>query len=136
MGVDRRNRVLLGYRCGRLLRFSFSADQTATMETSLQFDNKNRTLGLYAKEHFVSDDNVVLTVQGRLDTATGGMEGKLALKKKFFPEAGNPWYTRADVGASYESNTDEILYGVAGKKCFELSKDGLLTLDTKAGLQM
>ena len=57
--VDRRNRVLLGYRCGRLLRFSFSADQTATMETSLQFDNKNRTLGLYAKEHFVSDDNVV-----------------------------------------------------------------------------
>ena len=24
----------------------------------------------------------VLTVQGRLDTATGGMEGKLALKKK------------------------------------------------------
>ena len=92
------------------------------------------------------ENKKVLTVQGRLDTATGGMEGKLALKKKvspgttlppllatmaffltcvlaafvifslslslslsqFFPEAGNPWYTRADVGASYESNTDEV----------------------------
>jgi hypothetical protein len=106
------------------------------METRLHFDNKSRGLTLHAKEHFVSDDNVVLTVQGKLDTSTGGLEGKVALRKKFFPEASNPWYTRADLGASYESTTDEILYGVDAKKCFELSPDGLLTLDTKAGLQM
>ena len=106
------------------------------METRLHFDNKSRGLTLHAKEHFVSDDNVVLTVQGKLDTSTGGLEGKVALRKKFFPEASNPWYTRADLGASYESTTDEILYGVDAKKCFELSPDGLLTLDTKGGLQM
>ena len=106
------------------------------METRLHFDNTSRGLTLHAKEHFVSDDNVVLTVQGKLDTSTGVVDGKVALKKKFFPEASNPWYTRADLGASYESTTDEILYGVDAKRCFELSPDGLLTLDTKAGLRM
>ena len=118
------------------LRVVRTCSGAAAMETRLQFDNRNRTLGLCAKEHFVSDDNVVLTVQGKLDTSTGELEGKIALKKKFFPEASNRWYSRADVGASYETATDEILYGVDAKRCFELSPDGLLTLDTKAGLQM
>ena len=106
------------------------------METRLHFDNKSRTLGIFAKEHFVSDDNVVLTVQGKLDTSSGQAEGKIALKKKFFPEATNRWYSRADIGAQYETTTDEVLYGVDARRCFELSPDGLLTLDTKAGLQM
>jgi len=93
-------------------------------------------LSLVAKERFVSDDSVVLTVQGRLNTKTGACEGKLALKKKFFPEATNKWYTRADLGASYQTKTDEIEYGVEAKKSFELTDDGLLKLDVNGGLHM
>ncbi len=79
----------------------------------------------------------MLTVQGRLDTSTGAVEGKLALRKKFFPEASRAkWFTRADLGASYDSNTDEILYGVQAKKSVDLTFDGLLTLEAKGGVQM
>ena len=106
------------------------------METQLTYDNRSRSLGLFAKERFVSDDNVVFTVEGNLDTATGACRGKLALKKQFFPEPTNQFYTRANLGASYQTKTDQILYGVDAKKSFELTQDGLLTLDVKAGLHM
>ena len=46
------------------------------METQLTYDNRSRSLGLFAKERFVSDDNVVFTVEGNLDTATGACRGQ------------------------------------------------------------
>jgi|Transcript_28300 hypothetical protein len=97
------------------------------METSLRFDSVNRKLFLHAKEKFVSDDNVMLTAQGSLDTRTGGVTGRVQLRKKFFPE----FLTRLDIGATYETAKDEVKYMLGGKKRFELSDDGLLSLDMK-----
>ena len=108
----------------------------ARMETRLEYDNKKRSLELHATEHFVSDDSVVLTVQGNLNTKTGACQGGLSLRKRFFPEATNRWYTRADLGASYETATDEIRYGAEAKKSFELTADGLLTFDVEGGVQI
>mmetsp|Transcript_39898 Transcript_39898/g.55462 ORF Transcript_39898/g.55462 Transcript_39898/m.55462 type:complete len:169 (-) Transcript_39898:170-676(-) len=102
------------------------------METSLRFDSTNKRLNLYAKENFVSDDNVVLTLSGSLCTHTGAVLGKVQLRKKFFPEI----LTRLDVGAAYETNVDEVKYVLAGKKSFELSDDGLLSLDLKGSYTM
>jgi hypothetical protein len=182
------------------------------METSLRFDSVHKRLHLFAKENFVSDDNVVLTLNGSLCTRTGSVLGKVhspllslapvkrgdataaygdpdthlshlhsldsecmvalaaarlvisvrvvrcsegwsqvekehpsdhltdriatrtcrcmqvQLRKKFFPE----WLTRVDLGAVYETNADEVKYVVGAKKSFELSDDGLLSLDVKA----
>lgn len=98
------------------------------METSLRFDSVQKRLHLFAKENFVSDDNVVLTLNGSLCTRTGSVLGKVQLRKKFFPE----WLTRVDLGAVYETNADEVKYLVGAKKSFELSDDGLLSLDVKA----
>ena len=53
---------------------------------------------------------------------------QVQLRKKFFPE----WLTRVDLGAVYETNADEVKYVVGAKKSFELSDDGLLSLDVKA----
>mmetsp|Transcript_38648 Transcript_38648/g.74098 ORF Transcript_38648/g.74098 Transcript_38648/m.74098 type:complete len:171 (-) Transcript_38648:62-574(-) len=97
------------------------------METSLRFDSLNKKLNLFAKEKFVSDDNVVLTLSGSLCTRTGAVLGKVQLRKKFFPE----WVTRLDIGALYETNADEVKYVVGGKKSLELSDDGLMSLDIK-----
>ena len=65
-----------------------------------------------------------------LDFNTAGLNAwpQVQLRKKFFPE----WLTRVDVGAVYETNADEVKYVVGGKKSFELSDDGLLSLDLKA----
>lgn len=97
------------------------------METSLRFDSGAKRLNIFAKENFVSDDNVVLTLSGSLCTRTAGVLGKVQLRKKFFPE----WITRVDLGAVYSTNADEVKYVVRGKKSFELSDDGLLSLDLK-----
>eukprot|EP00899_Mesostigma_viride_P015925 jgi/Mesvir1/24333/Mv11014-RA.1 len=99
------------------------------METSLRFDSTEKKLGVFAKENFVSDDNVVLTISGALSTNDGRVVGRAALRKKFFPEV----LTRVDVGAKYDTENEEVVYAVAAKKSFELSEDGLLSLDLKAG---
>jgi len=98
------------------------------MESSLRFDSAQRKLFLHAKEHFVSDDNVVLSVSGRLATDDGAFRGKAKLRRKFFPEIN----TRVDVGAKYESDIEQLSYGASARKTFELSSDGLLSLDLKA----
>jgi hypothetical protein len=41
-----------------------------------------------------------------------------------------------DMGLSYATTQDDVKYGVAGKKSFELTDDGLMTLDVKAGVSM
>jgi len=76
-----------------------------TMETSLRFDSTAKRLHIFAKENFVSDDNVVLTMSGSLCTRTGSWQNKVQLRKKFFPD----FITRVDLGAVYETNADEVL---------------------------
>eukprot|EP00854_Cymbomonas_tetramitiformis_P014066 gene14066-16628_t len=97
------------------------------METSLRFDSTQRKLHLYAKENFVSDDNVVLTVAGALCTTDGSVKGRVQLRKKFFPQT----LTRLDLGALYTTDADDIRYCMKAKKSVELSDDGLLSLDFK-----
>lgn len=63
----------------------------------------------------------------RIATGASGCV-QVQLRKKFFPE----WLTRVDLGAVYETNADEVKYVVGAKKSFELSDDGLLSLDIKA----
>ena len=97
------------------------------METSLRFDSAQRKLFLHAKENFVSDDNVVLTVSGKIATDDGRFSGKAKLRRKFFPEIN----TRVDMGAKYESDIEQLSYGASARKTFELSSDGLLSVDLK-----
>ena len=55
------------------------------------------------------------------------------MRKKFFPDA---FLSRVDMGLSYATTADDVTYGVAGKKSFELTDDGLTTLDVKGGVSM
>ena len=88
---------------------------------------------LFAKEKFSNDDNYVLTVSGSLDTKDGRVESRAYVRKKFFPEA---VLSRVDMGLSYATTADDVKYGIAGKKSFELTDDGLTTLDVKGGVTM
>ena len=72
-------------------------------------------------------------VSGSLDTKDGRVESKAYVRKKFFPEA---VLSRVDMGLSYATTQDDVKYGVAGKKSFELTDDGLMTLDIKGGVSM
>ena len=101
------------------------------METSLRFDSNGKSLRLFAKEKFSNDDNYVLTVSGSLDTKDGRVESRAYVRKKFFPEA---VLSRVDMGLSYATTADDVKYGIAGKKSFELTDDGLTTLDVKGGV--
>ena len=103
------------------------------METSLRFDSNGKSLRLFAKEKFSNDDNYVLTVSGSLDTKDGRVESRAYVRKKFFPEA---VLYRVDMGLSYATTADDVKYGIAGKKSFELTDDGLTTLDVKGGVTM
>ena len=61
------------------------------------------------------------------------MESRAYVRKKFFPEA---FLSRVDMGLSYATTQDDVQYGVAGKKSFELTDDWLTTLDIKGGMTM
>ena len=75
-----------------------------------------------------------LQVSGSLDTKDGRVESRAYVRKKFFPEA---FLSRVDMGLSYATTQDDaVQYGVAGKKSFELTDDGLTTLDIKGGMTM
>eukprot|EP00897_Mesotaenium_endlicherianum_P004183 jgi/Mesen1/3793/ME000206S02975 len=103
------------------------------METSMRFKSEERQLYLHAKENFVSDGNIVLQVHGRLNTQTGSPSAIIQLRKKFFPEL----LTNINVGARLdvgEGQSPEILYNVSSKKTIELTDNGLLALDFKAGI--
>jgi hypothetical protein len=63
------------------------------METSLRFNSVDKRLNLFAKENFVSDDNVVLTLNGELCTRTGAVRGKVRL-----PPAGTGTHVERDSG--------------------------------------
>ncbi len=69
-------------------------------------------------------------VSGSLDTRDGRVESRAYVRKKFFPSS---VLSRVDMGLSYATTQDDVKYGVAGKRTFELDHDGLLTLDVKGG---
>mmetsp|Transcript_8356 Transcript_8356/g.18946 ORF Transcript_8356/g.18946 Transcript_8356/m.18946 type:complete len:168 (+) Transcript_8356:1205-1708(+) len=99
------------------------------MESALRFDSRGRALLLTAREQFVSDDNVILEVKGALNTKTGTSNLQATLMKKMFPEV----LSRIDVGACFNSESDEVTYSIYGKKQFELEEDGLTSLNLKGG---
>ena len=72
-------------------------------------------------------------VSGSLDTRDGRVESRAYVRKKFFPEA---FLSRVDMGLSYATTQDDVKYGIATKKSFELTDDGLTTLDVKGGVTM
>ena len=102
---------------------------TSGMESALRFDSRGRALLLTAREQFVSDDNVILEVKGALNTKTGTSNLQATLMKKMFPEV----LSRIDVGACFNSESDEVTYSIYGKKQFELEEDGLTSLNLKGG---
>ena len=61
------------------------------------------------------------------------MESRAYVRKKFFPDA---FLSRVDMGLSYATTADDVTYGINGKKSFELTDDGLTTLDVKGGVSM
>eukprot|EP00270_Netrium_digitus_P020046 TRINITY_DN810_c0_g1_i1.p1 TRINITY_DN810_c0_g1~~TRINITY_DN810_c0_g1_i1.p1 ORF type:complete len:174 (-),score=30.84 TRINITY_DN810_c0_g1_i1:308-829(-) len=99
------------------------------METSLRFRSDDKHLHFHAKENFVSEGHVVLQVNCKLNTSTGKPGGHLLLRKKFFPEL----LTNVNVGAKVDMETKEVTYSLQGKKSWELTNNGLLSLDLKAG---
>jgi hypothetical protein len=72
-------------------------------------------------------------VSGSLDTKDGRVESRAYVRKKFFPDA---FLSRVDMGLSYATTADDVTYGINGKKSFELTDDGLTTLDVKGGVSM
>ena len=60
------------------------------------------------------------------------MESRAYVRKKFFPDA---FLSRVDMGLSYATTQDDVTYGIVGKS-FELTDDGLTTLDVKGGVSM
>ena len=61
------------------------------------------------------------------------MESRAYVRKKFFPDA---FLSRVDMGLSYATTQDDVTYGISGKKSFDLTDDGLTTLDVKGGVSM
>jgi hypothetical protein len=61
------------------------------------------------------------------------VESRAYVRKKFFPDA---FLSRVDMGLSYATTQDDVTYGISGKKSFELTDDGLTTLDVKGGVSM
>ena len=61
------------------------------------------------------------------------MESRAYVRKKFFPDA---FLSRVDMGLSYATTQDDVTYGICGKKSFDLTDDGLTTLDVKGGVSM
>ncbi|KAK9830477.1 hypothetical protein WJX72_011951 [[Myrmecia] bisecta] len=102
------------------------------METQLTFDNQRRSLGLFFKEKFVTDSNLMLKVKGVIDTKTGQIDYAGSLRKFFYsktpPTPGQRIVVadrkRVKVGAglSYISGTEDVLCGLTVKKQFQLGE--------------
>mmetsp|Transcript_3111 Transcript_3111/g.19170 ORF Transcript_3111/g.19170 Transcript_3111/m.19170 type:complete len:160 (-) Transcript_3111:248-727(-) len=102
------------------------------METALCYDSTRRRLRICARETFASDDHIALHVAAELDTKEGHVSARAKLRKRYFPKHLG---FHVDVGAEYATDADEIRYGVKGRKKWELSEDGLLSLDFKSKVQ-
>jgi len=101
------------------------------METALRFDSARRRLRICARETFASDDHIALHVAADLDTREGIVAARAKLRKRYFPQH----QFHVDVGAEYATDADEIRYGMKARKKWEISEDGLLSLDLKSKVQ-
>eukprot|EP00894_Picocystis_sp_ML_P000529 jgi/Pico_ML_1/51046/g2148.t1 len=80
---------------------------------------------------FASDDHIALHVAADLDTREGIVAARAKLRKRYFPQH----QFHVDVGAEYATDADEIRYGMKARKKWEISEDGLLSLDLKSKVQ-
>ena len=79
---------------------------------------------------FPSHSTFPTQVSGSLDTRDGRVESRAYVRKKFFPDS---VLTRVDMGLSYATTQDDVRYGLNGRRTFDITDDGLLTLDVKGG---
>ena len=77
---------------------------------------------------FPSHSTFPTHVSGSLDTRDGLVESRAYVRKKFFPDS---VLTRVDMGLSYATTQDDVRYGLNGRRTFDITDDGLLTLDVK-----
>ncbi len=83
LGVSRSSTALRGHEAAA--RACSTVEQRVNMETSLTYDNKDRSLGLAFKERLRESDNEVeLKVSGLLNTKTGRLDGFGSLRKFIF----------------------------------------------------
>ena len=104
------------------------------METSLKIDSKTRRSCIFVKQRFTNSENYCLTLSGTVDLQNAKCKGNAYVRKKFFPSDLNPIVSRIDCGVNYDTETDDVVYKLRGKKSFDITQDGLTTLDVKGGV--
>ena len=91
---------------------------------------------MFAKQRFTNSENYCLTFSGSIDTQTAKRKGNAYLRKKVFLNSNNsllPMSSRLDVGMNYDTTKDEVTYKMTLKKSFDVTKDGLTTLNVRGG---
>ncbi|CAL6319110.1 unnamed protein product [Bathycoccus prasinos] len=104
------------------------------METSLKIDSKTRRSSIFVKQRFTNRENYCLTLSGTIDLQNAKCKGNAYVRKKFFPSDLNPIVSRIDCGVNYDTETDDVIYKLRGRKSFDITRDGLTTLDLKGGV--
>ena len=106
------------------------------METSLKIDSKTRRSCIFVKQRFTNSENYCLTLSGNIDLQNAKCKANAYVRKKFFPSDLNPIVYRIDCGVNYDTETDDVIYKLRGKKSFDITSDGLTTLDVKGGVDL
>ena len=106
------------------------------METSLKIDSKTRRSCIFVKQRFTNSENYCLTLSGNIDLQNAKCKANAYVRKKFFPTDLNPIVSRIDCGVNYDTETDDVIYKLRGKKSFDITSDGLTTLDVKGGVDL
>jgi len=106
------------------------------METSLKIDSKTRRSCIFVKQRFTNSENYCLTLSGNIDLQNAKCKANAYVRKKFFPSDLNPIVSRIDCGVNYDTETDDVIYKLRGKKSFDITSDGLTTLDVKGGVDL
>jgi hypothetical protein len=109
------------------------------METSIKIDSRTRRSVLAVKQRFTNSENYCLTLHGSIDLQNAQqIRGRAYVRKKnyFFSNSNNNndlISARIDLGCDYDTTTDEVTYKLVGKKSFDLTNDGLTTIDCTSG---
>ena len=106
------------------------------METSLKIDSKTRRSCIFVKQRFTNSENYCLTLSGNIDLQNAKCKANAYVRKKFYPTDLNPIVSRIDCGVNYDTETDDVIYKLRGKKSFDITSDGLTTLDVKGGVDL
>ncbi|XP_068646222.1 outer envelope pore protein 21B, chloroplastic-like isoform X2 [Aristolochia californica] len=101
------------------------------MQTSLRYDSDSRALRIHAKEKIPVDSNIHCQVHGELDTNVGAPSSLALIFRNFYPEFS------ASVGAGIWYDQDKkIKYSLRGKKAFQISSNGFVSLNVKGRLDV